>query len=154
MEASQAVESCCRTTESGAQVCVRPTDGQKAACASQSEATISAAEIPVLPVQLTAPRVRSAPQEIGQKFRAGVLLTVACVASPCCTPILVSLVLAALAGTPAAAWIGHNLGWVYGGLTLLSVISFVAGWRLLNRRKNTRIIPVRLYNAEEKAHAQ
>ena len=51
------------------------------------------------------------------------MLGVACVTSPCCTPLFVPLGLALLAGTPAAVWLSANLGWVYGGLTLVSIIS-------------------------------
>lgn len=78
-----------------------------------------------------------------QKVRAAVMFAVACVASPCCTPFIVPLVLALLAGTPLAAWLGSNLGWVYGGLTLISVISFVVAFRWLNKPAASRPTPTR-----------
>ena len=37
--------------------------------------------------------------------------------------------LASLAGTPIAVWASANLGWVYGGLTLVSIGSFVLAYR-------------------------
>ena len=69
-----------------------------------------------------------------QKIRSGVMFVIACVASPCCTPLIVPLGLALLAGTPVAVWASANLGWVYGGLTLLSVVSFVLAFRWLGQK--------------------
>ncbi len=57
------------------------------------------------------------------------MLGVACITSPCCTPLVVPAMLALLAGTPVAVWLAHNVGWVYGGLTLVSLISLVLGLR-------------------------
>lgn len=64
-----------------------------------------------------------------KKIRAGLMFVVACFTSPCCTPLIVPLALALLAGTPIAVWLSANIGWVYGGLTLLSVVSFVLAAR-------------------------
>jgi len=72
------------------------------------------------------------------KVRSGMLFIVACIASPCCTPLIVPLGLALLAGTPVAIWASANLGWVYGGLTLLSVISFVLAFRWMRRKAETK----------------
>jgi len=69
-----------------------------------------------------------------QKIRSGVMFGVACITSPCCTPIIVPTGLALLAGTPVAAWVSANVGWVYGGLTLLSVISLVLGVRWMEQK--------------------
>lgn len=66
-----------------------------------------------------------------QKIRGGVLLGVGCVASPCCTPLIVPFVLTLLAGTPVAAFLAHYLGWVYGILTLISLLSLYFGARYL-----------------------
>ncbi len=74
--------------------------------------------------------------------RAGIMFVNACVTGPCCTPLIVPVILAFLAGTPAAFWIGQNLGWVYGALTLLSVVSAVLGLRWMNRR-STEIGPIK-----------
>ncbi|MEZ4666460.1 MAG: hypothetical protein R3E39_00835 [Anaerolineae bacterium] len=76
-----------------------------------------------------------------QKIRGGVMFVVACIASPCCTPLIVPAALALLAGTPVAIWMGQNLGLVYGGLTLLSVISFVLAFRWMSKNGNRRSIP-------------
>jgi hypothetical protein len=72
---------------------------------------------------------------VWQKLRSGLMLGIACLLSPCCTPLIVPLALVALAGTPLAAWVGANLGWVYGGLTLISIISLVLGLRWLRRSR-------------------
>jgi hypothetical protein len=63
------------------------------------------------------------------KVRGGLMFGVACITSPCCTPLIVPIGLGLLAGTPVAAWLGANLGWVYGGLTLISVLSLILGLR-------------------------
>jgi hypothetical protein len=73
-----------------------------------------------------------------QKIRSGVMFGVACITSPCCTPIIVPIGLALLAGTPVAAWVSANVGWVYGGLTLLSVISLVLGVRWLGQKPTSK----------------
>jgi hypothetical protein len=69
-----------------------------------------------------------------EKARSGLMFVVACITSPCCTPLLVPLGLAVLAGTPAAVWLSANLGWLYGGLTLVSIASFVLGVRWLRQK--------------------
>lgn len=68
-----------------------------------------------------------------KKIRNGLTFGVACIASPCCTPFIVPLALALLAGTPVAVWASANLGWVYGGLTLISIASFVLAYRWMRR---------------------
>ena len=73
-----------------------------------------------------------------KKGRSGVMFGIACIASPCCTPIIVPIVIALLAGTPVALWMSANLGWVYGGLTLLSIISLVLGVRWMRQKSNSR----------------
>jgi predicted MFS family arabinose efflux permease len=56
------------------------------------------------------------------------------------------LVIALLAGSPAALWLSQHLGWVYGGLTLLSFVSLGLGLRWLQQksvsaRRETRPAP-------------
>ena len=77
-----------------------------------------------------------------QKIRSGVMFIIACVASPCCTPIIVPIALALLAGTPVGLWVSAHVGWVYGGLTVLSVLSLVLGLRWLNTEsgKSNRVV--------------
>ncbi len=65
------------------------------------------------------------------RVRAPLVMTVACIASPCCSPILVPVLIALLAGTPLATWAAANLGAVYGGLTALSVLGLLMAWRWL-----------------------
>ena len=73
-----------------------------------------------------------------KKIRSGVMFGIACIASPCCTPIIIPIAIALLAGTPVAVWMSANLGWVYGGLTLLSIISLVLGVRWMSQKSNSR----------------
>lgn len=73
-----------------------------------------------------------------KRIRSGLMFGIACVASPCCTPIIVPLGLALLAGTPIAIWLSANIGWVYGGLTLLSIVSLVLGFRWVGQRAGTK----------------
>lgn len=79
-------------------------------------------------------------------LRGIVAFLVACFTSPCCTPLIVPLLLALLAGSPVALWISQNLGWVYGGLTLVSILSFVLALRWLNKPKSAQPITIHLSN--------
>jgi hypothetical protein len=76
---------------------------------------------------------------LGSIFMFGV----ACITSPCCTPLIVPLVIALLAGTPVALWMGANLGWVYGALTVISIISFVVALRRIGGREKPQPTPIR-----------
>ena len=73
-----------------------------------------------------------------KKIRSGVMFGVACITSPCCTPIIVPIALALLAGTPVAVLLSANVGWVYGGLTLLSIISLVLGFRWMGQKAESK----------------
>ena len=73
-----------------------------------------------------------------KKIRSGVMFGIACVASPCCTPLIVPLGLSLLAGTPVALWLSANVGWVYGGLTLLSIASFVLVYRWMGQKSDAK----------------
>jgi hypothetical protein len=95
-------------------------------------------------------------------IRSAVMYVIACVASPCCTPLLVPLALLVLAGTPLAAWLAATVGWVYGGLTALSIVSLILGlhWSghlklpgrpLASAAPNAPIIPIAAIGAERKA---
>lgn len=112
-------ENCCRTTNEGTSFCVTTPSEKEVSCgcASQpaSRQIISASA--------------QAKTGIWPKIRGGVMFGVACLTSPCCTPLIVPLGLALIAGTPVAAWAWHYIGWIYGGLTLVSVLSLVLGWR-------------------------
>ena len=70
-----------------------------------------------------------------RQIRGFVMFGVACVLSPCCTPILIAFALGVLVGTPAALWIGANRGWLYGALTLLAMVSGVMAFRWSRTRK-------------------
>jgi len=69
-----------------------------------------------------------------QKIRSGVMFGIACVASPCCTPLIVTLGISLLAGTPIAVWLSAHLSWIYGGLTLISIASFVLAFRWMGQK--------------------
>src|SRR5690242_17563441 len=108
-------EHCGSITEDGNAVCLPGA----CSCSSESERK--------QPVSLPAvPGVKK--RSLWHKIRVGVLFMIACIASPCCTPLIVPLGIALLAGTPVALWMSAHLGWVYGGLTLLSVLSFALGF--------------------------
>ena len=64
-----------------------------------------------------------------QKIRGRVMLVVSFVTCPCHLPITLPVVLTLLAGTPAAVWIGNHVGWVYGGMAILFVVSLGLGLR-------------------------
>ena len=85
-----------------------------------------------------------------QKIRSGVMFGIACIASPCCTPIIVPIVIALLAGTSAAIWLSAHIGWVYGGLTLLSIVSLVLGFRWMRQKSDSK----RATNASSKTSTQ
>jgi hypothetical protein len=70
------------------------------------------------------------------RLRGTLLFLLACFTSPCCTPLIVPVLLALVAGTPVAVWTSHHLGWVYGVLTGISLISFVLALRWLGQRKS------------------
>lgn len=129
----QATSGCCSTTEDGAAICIVPENGQPSACgcsANQEKTAVSAK-----------PASSQEATTLRGKIRSGVLFGVACLASPCCTPLYVPLLLVLLAGTPAAVWLSANVGWVYGLLTLISIISFVLAWRWwpkLSGKRGTR----------------
>ncbi len=74
-----------------------------------------------------------------KKIRSGFMFVIACIASPCCTPLIVPLGLALLAGTPVAVWASANLGGVYGGLTLLSIASLVLGLRWMRQKSESKL---------------
>src|SRR5262245_30497828 len=115
-------ESCCRTTPEGNAVCVLPTPekAEGCGCSSPLENTIQVASPPTM--------------KLWQKIRGGVMFGLACLTSSCCTPLIVPLGLALIAGTPLAAWLVHYISWIYGGLTLISIMSLVLGWRWLGQK--------------------
>ena len=68
-----------------------------------------------------------------QKVRSGVMFVVSAIICPCHLPITLPLVLAFLVGTPAAVWIAQHVGWVYGGMTLIFLLTLGLGFLWLNR---------------------
>ncbi len=84
-----------------------------------------------------------------KKIRSGFIFIIAGIASPCCAPLFVPLGLALLAGTPFAIWTSAHLGWVYGGLTLISILSLVMGFRWMRQKSASK--PSELYNLFKKS---
>ena len=132
-------DHCGTVTEDGNAVCI------PGSCSCYSESKSSE------PIPLSLPTVNESNQAgkivaidknqestMWKKIRSGVMFGIACIASPCCTPIIIPIVIALLAGTPVAVWLSANLGWVYGGLTLLSIISLVLGVRWMRQKSNSR----------------
>lgn len=105
---------CCDTTDDGSAIC-----------------TVSQAK----PINLNEFRTRSS--SLWYRVRGSTMLGIACLTSPCCTLLILPLGLTLMAGTPVALWIGNHLGWFYGLLTLLSVVSFWLGLRWLGQSKST-----------------
>ena len=81
------------------------------------------------------------------KIRSGMMFGVACLTSPCCTPLLVPLLIGLLAGTPVAVWVTQNVGLIYGLFTLISVLSLVLALRWLGKRQSSR--PVLIPDLEQ-----
>jgi hypothetical protein len=132
-------DHCGTVTEDGAAVCIPGScsclsESKKSNTASLSLPGITKAEEPVKAISLD----RDQESTLWKKIRSGVMFVIACIASPCCTPIIVPIVIALLAGTPLAMWLTANIGWVYGGLTVLSIVSLVVGVRWMGQKTETR----------------
>ena len=85
-----------------------------------------------------------------QKIRSGVMFVLSAITCPCQLPIVLPLALALLAGTPAAVWIMQNVSWVYGGMTILFLVSLAFGLRWMgqaNAARNTRSLVKLVLNA-------
>lgn len=134
-------DHCGTVTEDGNAVCI----AGSCSCSSESKSSE--------PIPLSLPTINESNQAASEKavtfkknqepsmwrkIRSGVMFGVACIASPCCTPIIIPIVIALLAGTPVAVWMSANLGWVYGGLTLFSIISLVLGVRWMSQKSSSR----------------
>lgn len=125
-------ESCCSTTEDGNAVCNVSAAGQS--CGYSDSAQVNSKFVPLSSINDKPPKKAKE----RSKLRSIVLFGIACLTNPCCTPLYVPLVLSLLAGTPAALWMSQHLGWIYGGLTLISAVSIVLGLRWMNSGKNRR----------------
>ncbi len=134
-------DHCGSVTEDGAAVCV------PGACSCSSDAksnepislSLSSVNENKKSVSQSIIQINSSQeQNMWKKVRSGLMFGVACITSPCCTPIIVPIALALLAGTPVAVWLSANVGWVYGGLTLLSVVSLVLGFRWMGQKNASK----------------
>jgi hypothetical protein len=136
-------EDACCANDNTRQSCSVPIEGQSGCtCASQAKSSVlqerpfSIEETRLLmnshPTAVTIKQSGTDSKnsrELRRNIRGTLMLGVACITSPCCTPLIVPVMLGLLAGTPMAVWLTQNVGWVYGGLTLVSVISLVLGLR-------------------------
>ncbi len=68
-----------------------------------------------------------------KKIRSGMMFVVAFVTCPCHLLLTLPLALVLLAGTPAAVWITQNVGWVYGVMTILFLLSLSLGLSWMGR---------------------
>lgn len=123
-------QGCCSTTDEGAAICLVPSTGQSSSCGCRQDEPATLSEYNL---EQSRPILQKNTSN-WQKLRSGAMFAVACITSPCCTPLIVPLALALLAGTPAAVWLSAHLGWVYGGLTVVSVISLILGVRWLKQK--------------------
>jgi predicted MFS family arabinose efflux permease len=55
--------------------------------------------------------------------------SLAVITCPCHLPLVLPIVLGVLAGTPIAAWITQHVGWVYGGMAVVFLMSLLLMWR-------------------------
>jgi mercuric ion transport protein len=79
-----------------------------------------------------------------QKIRSGVMFVVAFVSCPCHLPITLPLILVLLAGTPAALWISQHVGWVYGILAGVFLLSLGLGFVWIDSNKENEVCEPRL----------
>ena len=73
-----------------------------------------------------------------QQIRSGVMFVLSAITCPCHLPIVLPLVLTLLAGTPVGMWITQNVGWRYGGMTILFFVSLALGLHWTGRGDATR----------------
>lgn len=153
---------CCSTTEDGNPICVLPQNvelGNEASvsCTCDADLASSTDLIQIHNLTPNQPKFVSGDHldkhnTIWQKTRSGLMFFVAILTSPCCTPLIVPLALALFAGTPLAVWAGQHLGWVYGGLTLLSAVSLMMAFRWMfknNRHKDSTKTPSTLTSTHQ-----
>jgi hypothetical protein len=76
---------------------------------------------------------------VWKKIRSGGMFVVAFVGCPCHLPITLPLALALLTGTSAAVWIAQHTAWVYGGMTILFLISLALGFMWMSREDSTQL---------------
>ncbi len=133
-EPTIAVQSspCCSTTEEGHSICIVPQGGQATSCGCNSSVPDVENIQSSISIPIETPGSASS-ESMGHRLRTGFMVGVACLTSPCCTPLIVPLVIALFAGTPIAWWISQHAGWVYGGLTLISVMSAVIVFRRISK---------------------
>src|SRR2546421_12091883 len=126
---AEAAEAGCCATDDGSEICLLPQKGQQCGCAEPKSSPILST-----PRRLHHDSTPAGQHELWMTVRSGLLFVVGCLTSPCCTPVLVPIGLALLAGTPVAVLLTQYLGWVYGVLTVVSVGSFLLTFLLLSRR--------------------
>ena len=132
---------CGSVTENGAVVCVPGACSCSSDAKSNEPISLSLASVSENK-NIVSPKIiqlkNNQEKAMWKKIRSALAFGVACIASPCCTPLIVPLGLALLAGTPVAVWLSANVGWVYGGLTLISIASFVLAYRWMGQKSDSK----------------
>ncbi len=75
-------------------------------------------------------------RNIWQSIRSKVMFGLAVLTSPCCAVLLVPILISLFGGTAIASFLSQYIGWVYGILTAISIVSLglALRWMLLNSR--------------------
>jgi hypothetical protein len=128
---NQKESNCCSTTEDGSMICNLPQNGETASCKQKNEE-----------------------DSFGAHFRSASLFLIGCVTSPCCTPLYVPIVLSIFAGTSFALWLSQNLLWIYGLLSLISLLSFVLALRPKAQPKTNNLVSISSIRIGEQSHVK
>lgn len=118
----------CSTTEDGSTFCTVSDDTTDAVCGCSP----TSQKIAISDIQEVAPMTS---EKTGISPRSILMFGIACLTSPCCTPLYVPLLLALTAGTPLAAILTQYVGWIYGGLTIVSIVSIVLAMRWMKFKR-------------------
>jgi hypothetical protein len=129
-----AAASCCSDHAAGA-TCGIGEGNQQCACSASKPVLVSPSSLRV-PQRNDGDQAAAAPNADAPSLtlRSGLLVVVACLTSPCCTPLVVPLGMALLAGTPLAFWLTPHLGWIYTALTIVCVSSLILAFFFLRQR--------------------
>ena len=74
-------------------------------------------------------------------IRSAIMFALSAVTCPCHLPLLLPFLLPLLAGTPAAVWLTHYTGWVYGALALIFLLSLMLALRWSRQPSAMHCVP-------------
>lgn len=66
-------------------------------------------------------------------IRSGMMGALAVISCPCHLPLVLPIVLSILAGTPISIWITQHVGWVYGGMAIVFLVSLLLTLRWMGK---------------------